>query len=300
METTEFIWMNGEFVPWDDAKIHVLSHTLHYGGGVFEGIRFYETTDGKTAIFRLEEHIDRLLFSAKALHMEVPYSKKELVEQTLETVRRNNIKSGYIRPIIFFGYGKMGLDPRGAKIDISIAVWGWGSYLGEEMVKVKTSSFVRIHPESTETQAKICGHYVNSIMASLEAHNAGFHEALLVDHEGFVAEGPGENIFSVKDGVLITPEPGNILVGITRDSIFEIAKNNNIEVMEKKMTLDELKSADEAFFTGTAAEVTPINQIDDDVIGEGKIGPVTTKLKTIYTDAIHGKIKSYNKWLNYV
>jgi branched-chain amino acid aminotransferase len=300
MEKTEFIWMNGKFVPWDDAKIHILTHSLHYGGGVFEGIRFYETHDGKSAIFRLDEHIDRLLFSANAIQMKVPYSKEELINTTVELVKNCKLKSGYIRPIIFYGYGKMGLDPRGAEVDCSIAVWGWGSYLGEDMVKVKTSSFVRIHPESTETQAKICGHYVNSIMASLEARNAGYHEALLIDHEGFVAEGPGENIFAVKDGKLITPEPGNILIGITRDSIFEIARENNIEIEEKKMKLDELKDTDEAFFTGTAAEITPIKQIDDTVIGDGKIGPVTEKLQTIFTDATSGKLNIYFKWLTYV
>ncbi|MFC1655293.1 branched-chain amino acid transaminase [Patescibacteria group bacterium] len=299
MDTVDYIWMNGKHIPWGEAKIHVLSHTLHYGGGAFEGIRFYETEDGKAAIFRLEEHIERLLFSANTIQMEVPYTKEELVEACLETIRKNNIKSGYIRPIIYFGYGKMGIDPRGAKVETCIAAWGWGSYLGEDMVKVKTSSYVRIHPKSTETQAKLCGHYVNSIMASLEAHNAGFHEALLLDHKGFVAEGPGENIFAVKDGKLITPESGNILVGITRDSIFEIARDNNIEVVEMKMKLEDLKNADEAFFTGTAAEVTPINQIDDSVIGDGKIGPVTEQLKSIYTKAIHGALDQYIKWLTY-
>lgn len=300
MDTVDYIWMNGKQIPWDEAKIHVLSHTLHYGGGAFEGIRFYETEDGKTAIFRLEEHIDRLLFSAKIIKMEIPYSKEELVQACLETIRKNNIKSGYIRPIIYYGYGKMGLDPRGAEVDTCIAVWGWGSYLGEEMIKVKTSSFVRIHPESTETQAKLCGHYVNSILASLEAHDAGYHEALLLDHKGFVAEGPGENIFGVKDGKLMTPESGNILIGITRDSIFKIAKDNNIEIVETKMKPEDLKNADEVFFTGTAAEVTPIHQIDDSVIGNGEIGPVTEKLKDIYTKAIHGALNQYTNWLTYV
>lgn len=300
MDTVDYIWMNGKLIPWDEAKIHVLCHSLHYGGGSFEGIRFYEMTDGRVGVFRLEDHIDRLLFSAKSIQMEVVYSKEELIEATLKTIRENKIKSGYIRPIIFYGYGKMGLDPRGAKVDTCIAVWGWGSYLGEEMVKVKTSSFVRIHPESTETQAKLCGHYVNSILASQEAHNAGFHEALLLDHKGFVAEGPGENIFAVKDGTLFTPASGNILIGITRDSIFEIAKDNNIKVVEKKVRLEDLKNADEVFFTGTAAEVTPIKQIDDSVIGNGKIGPVTKKLKNIYTKAIHGALDPYTKWLTYV
>jgi branched-chain amino acid aminotransferase len=300
MEKVEFIWLNGKFVPWAEAKIHVLSHTLHYGSGAFEGIRFYETYNGKTAIFRLKEHVQRLFFSAKALQMDVPYSENEIFDAIIQTIKKNNIKSGYIRPIIYYGYGKMGLDPRGGKIDVAIAVWGWGSYLGEDMVKVKTSSFIRIHPKSTETQAKLCGHYVNSIMASLEAHDKGFDEALLLDYEGYVAEGPGENIFAVKNGKLFTPQKGNILVGITRESVFEIARDNQIEVIEKKMQLEEFKTADEVFFTGTAAEITPIKQIDQTIIGDGKIGHITQKLKNIFNDAVKGKIDLYNKWLTYV
>ncbi len=300
MEKVDLIWMNGEFIPWNEAKIHVLAHSLHYGSGVFEGIRFYETYNGGTAVFRLKEHIDRLFFSAEAFEMDIPYSKQEINDVILETVRKNDVKSGYIRPIIFYGYGKMGLNPKGADLNVCIAVWPWGSYLGEEMVKVKTSSIIRIHPESSETKAKITGHYANSIQANQEAVNAGFNEALLLDFEGNVAEGPGENIFIVKDGKLITPEEGNILVGITRDSIFKIAKDNNIEVLEKTLTLDELKESDEAFFTGTAAEVTPIKQADENIIGDGNIGPITNKLKTLFEDAIHGKIQKYSEWLTYV
>ncbi len=300
MDKVDLIWMNGEFIPWDKAKVHVLSHSLHYGSGVFEGIRFYETASGKTAIFRLKEHVERLYFSAKTLEMEIPYSKEEIENIILETIRKNNVKAGYIRPIIFYGYGKMGLNPKGADLDICIAVWPWGSYLGEDMVKVKTSSIIRIHPRSSETKAKITGHYSNSIQAHLEAVNAGFDEALLLDFEGNVAEGPGENIFMVKNNQLITPQEGNILIGVTRDSIFKIAADNNIEVNEKLITLDELKQSDEAFFTGTAAEVTPIKQIDETIVGDGKTGPITIKLKTLFEDAIHGKIDQYSEWLTYV
>jgi branched-chain amino acid aminotransferase len=300
MNKVKYIWMNGEFVHWDKAKIHVLAHSLHYGSGVFEGIRFYETHDGQTAVFRLDEHIDRLFFSAKAFEMDIPYSKKQIADVILQTIKKNKVKSGYIRPIIFYGYGKMGLNPKGAELDICIAVWPWGSYLGEEMVKVKTSSIIRIHPKSSQTKAKITGHYANSIQANQEAVNADFNEALLLDFEGNVAEGPGENIFIVKNGKLITPEDGNILVGITRESIFEIARDNNIEVIEKKLSLDELKKADEAFFTGTAAEVTPIKQVDESIIGDGQIGPLTNKLKNLFEDTIHGKIQKYSEWLTYV
>lgn len=300
MDKVDLIWMNGKFIPWDKAKIHVLSHSLHYGSGVFEGIRFYETKSGKTAIFRLKEHIERLYFSAKAFEMNISYKKEEIENVILETIRKNNIKSGYIRPIIFYGYGKMGLNPKGADLDFCIAVWPWGSYLGEEMVKVKTSSIIRIHPRSSETKAKITGHYSNSIQAHQEAFNAGFDEALLLDFKGNVAEGPGENIFLVKNNQLITPAEDNILIGITRDSILQIAKDNNIECIEKKLPLDELKKADEAFFTGTAAEITPIKQVDGSIIGDGKIGPITSTLKSLFEDAIHGKIDRYFKWLTYV
>jgi len=300
MEKVEFIWMNGEFIPWDDAKVHILSHVIHYGSGVFEGIRFYETEDGRTAVFRLQDHTDRLFYSAKVMQMDIPYSKVEINEVTLETIRKNQVKKGYIRPLAIYGYGKMGLNPHGAQIDVAIAVWPWGSYLGEESVKVKTSKYVRIHPDSTDTKAKISGHYVNSILSSFDANDNGYHESLLLDFEGNVAEGPGENVFGVKDGKLITPKEGNILIGLTRKSIFEIAKNKGIEIIEKTMTLNELKDCDEAFFTGTAAEVTPIHQIDEKIIGDGKVGPLTSKLKTIFTDAIHGKIPEYSDWLTYV
>jgi len=299
MKETEFIWMDGKFVKWKDAKIHVLVHTLHYGAGVFEGIRCYETEQG-AAVFRLKEHTDRLYHSAGTLKMKIPYPKDEFIEAVKETVRKNNVKAAYIRPICFFGYGKMGLNPKGAPVNCSIAVWPWGKYLGEGTVKVKTSKYIRIHPKSTHADAKICGHYVNSIFASVEVKDKGYDEALLLNSEGFVEEGPGENIFYAKDGKIYTPPLGNILPGITRSSIIQIAKDEGYKVIEKDLTLDELKDGDELWFTGTAAEVTGIKQLDDKVIGNGKIGPITSKFKDIFMDIVHGKNEKYKNWLSYV
>lgn len=300
MEKVDLIWMDGDFVPWDNAKVHVLSHTLHYGDGVFEGIRFYETEDGETAIFRLDEHLKRLISSAAALQMTVKYSNNELENAIKELIKKNNIKSGYVRPLIFYGYGKMGLHPKGAKLNICIAVWPWISYLGETMITVKTSSNIRIHPKSTHTDAKICGHYSNSLLAHLEALNSGYDEGLLLDYEGNVAEGPVENIFAVINKTLVTPPENNILAGITRNTIIKIARDLDIPLQERKISLDEIKKADEIFFTGTASEITGIKQIDDDIIADGNEGEITKKLKTIYTDTVHGKIKSYLHWLTYV
>ena len=298
MKETEFIWMDGKLVPWKDAKIHVLTHTLHYGLGAFEGIRFYETDKGP-AVFRLKDHTKRLFNGAKKALMEVPYSEEEINNAILETIRKNNIKAGYIRPIFFYGYGKMGLDPHGAPVNVSIAVWPWGSYLGDEAVKVMTSSFTRIHPKSTYADCKFCGHYVNSILASCEAKEKGYTEALLLNAEGFVEEGPGENIFYAKDGKIYTPPLGNVLPGITRKSIIQIAKDEGIEVEEKDIKLDDVYGADEAFFTGTAAEVTAIASIDDKKIGEAP-GPLTKKLKELFMDIVHGKNEKYKDWLSYV
>jgi len=299
MDEVDKIWMDGKLVDWKDAKIHVLCHTLHYGLGVFEGIRFYETPKGP-AVFRLKAHIDRLFDGAKKAFMKVPYTKEEISKAILETIKVNKIKTGYIRPIFFYGYGKMGLDPHGAPVNCSIAVWPWGSYLGEGAVKVKTSSFTRIHPKSTHAECKICGHYVNSIFASCEAKAAGFKEALLLDYQGNIAEGPGENFFIVKDGKILTPKLGNILQGITRKSIIQLAKDEGIEVEETTLTPEDMKNADEAFFTGTAAEVAPIAQLDDKRIGDGKAGPITSKLKEKFLDIVHGKNPKYEDWLSYV
>ncbi len=298
MDKTDFIWMNGKLVKWDDAKIHVLVHALHYGSGVFEGVRFYNTDKGP-AVFRLKEHIARLLKSAKVFEMNVPYSQEQLEKATLETIAKNKINAGYIRPIIFFGYGKMGLNPVGAPVDTVIAVWPWGSYLGEEAVKVKISKYMRIHPKSLVSDAKVTGHYVNSILASLEAKAAGFEECLLLDFTGNIAEGPGENLFVVKKKKLFTPPLGNILPGITRDSIMKIAKDLGYEIEEKVISVKEAKSADECFFTGTAAEVTGIKQIDDVTIGNGEVGPITKQLKSAFLDVVKGKNKKYESWLSY-
>ena len=299
MDETKFIWMDGKLVKWKDAKVHVLTHTLHYGAGAFEGIRFYETENG-SAVFRLKEHIDRLYYSAGTFNMKIPYSKEDFIEAVKETVRANGLKAGYIRPICFFGYGKMGLNPEGTPVNCAIAVWPWGKYLGEGAVNIKTSGYVRIHPKSTHADAKIVGHYVNSIFASLEVKKAGYDEALLLDYKGNIAEGPGENFFIVSNGKISTPPLGTILKGITRDSIMQIAKEKGIGIKENALTLEEAYNADEAFFTGTAAEVTAIASIDDNKIGSGDIGPVTKQLSEEYHNIITGRNSKYEKWLSYV
>lgn len=299
MDETEKIWMDGKFVDWKDAKIHVLTHSLHYGSGVFEGIRFYKTEKGP-AIFRLKEHVERLLYSAQALKMKIPFSKEEIMQAIKETVKINKIDEGYIRPISFFGYGKMGLNPEGASLSFAIAVWPWGAYLGEEAVKIKTSKFIRIHPKSLVADAKICGHYVNSILANLEAKEAGFDEALLLDYKNNIAEGPGENLFIAKNDVIKTPKLGTILPGITRDSIIKIARDLGYEVKEENLKLEDLYMANEAWYTGTAAEVTAIKQVDGKTIGNGKIGPITKILKEKYSNIVKGKDKKYLDWLTFV
>lgn len=299
MDTASKIWMDGKMVPWNKAQVHILTHTLHYGGGVFEGIRFYKTPRGP-AIFRLKEHIDRLFYSASTLEMKIPYSKTQIQEATKNLIKTNKLNAGYIRPIVYYGYGKMGLDPRGCPVNVAIAAWPWGAYLGEGPVKTKISKFMRIHPASTYTDAKICGHYVNSILASLEIHREGFDEALLLDYRGNLAEGPGENVFIVKKGVLITPPPGTILAGITRASVIEIAKDQGIQVKEKNITPAMLKTADEAFFSGTAAEISPIAAINRQKVNKGKPGPITKKLKESFTQAVHGESKRYQKWLTFI
>lgn len=299
METTKYIWMNGDFVPWEEAKIHILTHTLHYGAGAFEGVRAYQADKG-TAIFRLKEHTDRLFYSAQALGIKVPYSKDQLNEAQLELLRKNELKQGYLRPIIYLGYGKMGLNPAGVPVDAAIAAWPWGAYLPHDMVDLKISSFIRIHPRSTVADAKICGHYVNSIFAVRELQGTKYHEALLLDFEGNIAEGPGENLFILKNGTLLTPKLGTILKGITRHSVMEIANHLGIEAVEKTLKPEDAYGADEAFFTGTAAEITPIRSIDDHVLGGGKLGPVTTKIKETFLAAVHGKVPEFERWLSYI
>lgn len=299
MRTTEMIWQNGKLVPWNEAKIHVLSHTLHYGGGAFEGIRFYKTPKGP-AIFRLEDHVDRLLYSAKALGMKLPYSKNEIIAAIKEVARVNKLEAGYLRPLVFYGYGKMGVNPVGAPVELIVACWPWGAYLAHDSVDIKTSRYIRVHPDSTIVDAKICGHYVNGILASLEIQGTHYHECLFLDCQGYISEGVGENFFIVKDGVIYTPKIGTILNGITRATIIELAGELNIKVVEKNLLLEEAYQADEAFFTGTAAEVTAIRSINDKMIGQQKIGPITQKIKSEYMSLVQGKNPKLDKYLTYL
>ncbi len=301
---TKLIWMDGKLVSWKDAKVHVLTHTLHYGMGVFEGIRCYKTEKGP-AVFRLKDHMKRLENSAKLAGMKLPYSVAELVKATKRTIKANEIKECYIRPIAYYGYGVMGLNPEGTKVSVTIAVWPWGTYLGEEGlesgIRAKISPWVRIHPRILPPQAKIVGNYANSILAKVDALKSGYDEAILLNMDGNVAEGPGENLFVVKNGKLMTPPlSSGALEGITRDSIIKIAKDEGIDFEERNISREELHAADEAFFTGTAAEVTPIREIDGKRIGDGKRGPITAKLQQIFFSAVRGKEPKYEYWLDYV
>ena len=295
------IWMDGQFVDWRDANIHVLTHTLHYGMGVFEGVRCYETSSG-SAIFRLKDHTQRLLNSAKIFQMKLGFSKEELMQAQLETVRRNKLKSCYIRPIVWIGSERMGIATNNNKIHIAIAAWPWGAYLGEEGlakgIRVKTSSFTRHHVNVSMVRAKASGYYINSILAHQEVCGMGYDEALLLDTEGYVSEGAGENLFIVKSGRLYTPDLASCLDGITRDSVMTIAKDFGMEIIEKRLTRDEIYCADEAFFTGTAAEVTPIRELDDRTIGEGRRGPITETIQACFFDAVSGKAPKYQSWLS--
>ena len=296
---TKKIWVDGKFVDWEKAKIHILTHSLHYGGGVFEGIRAYETEKGP-AVFRLKEHLKRLFFSSSVLGMKIPFSRKEIEKAIIDLIKVNKVKQCYIRPLVIFGYGVMGLYPKKAPINVIISLWTWKKYLGKNL-KVKVSKFIRIHPQSTVVEAKICGHYVNSILASIEAKKEGFDEALLLDYKGFVAEGPGENIFLVKNKKILTPKKGSILPGITRDTIITIAKQKlNLKVEEKEITLKELKNADELFFAGTAVEVSPIVQVEKTIIGDGKEGKITKKIRELYQRIVSGKESRYLKWLKFI
>lgn len=299
METTKYIWMNGEFIAWENAKVHVMTHALHYGDGAFEGIRAYKTERGG-AVFRLREHMERLEYSTGVLHMKLPYSIQQLMDATTELLKRNNLQQGYIRPLAFYGYGVMGLNPRNAPVDVMIACWPWGAYIPVDAADIKTSSYIRIHPRSTVADAKICGHYVNSILAVLELKGTKYHEALFLDSDGYIAEGPGENFFIVNGKELITPPLGSILAGITRSSVIEIARDSGFTVTERALKLEEAFSADEAFFTGTAAEVTPIGTIDDKPLKNKGPGPTSLLLKERYLDAVHGRAPQYEKFLTYV
>jgi branched-chain amino acid aminotransferase len=298
------IWMDGKMVEWRDARIHVLTHTLHYGCGAFEGVRAYKTVNG-TAIFRLQEHTDRLFNSAKILRMKLPFTKEEVSEAQKAVVRENHLESGYIRPLTWIGSQKLGVSPKGNSIHLMVAAWTWGAYLGEEGLKrgirVKTSSFTRHHVNITMTQAKAVSNYTNSIMANMEATDEGYDEALLLDPSGFVSEGAGENIFVVKDGVIYTPDlSAGALNGITRNTVFHIAKDLGLEIVQKRITRDEIYICDEAFFTGTAAEVTPIRELDRIEIGAGSRGPITEKIQSAFFDIVNGKNSKYAHWLTLV
>lgn len=298
-----FIWYNGEFVPWQEANTHVLTHTLHYGGGVFEGVRAYQTDQG-TAIFRLHEHTSRLFNSAKIISMTLPYSPEEISRAQLDTVRKNNLRYGYIRPMCFYGPEDMGLRAENLKVHCIVAAWEWDAYFGQEKMKngirVKTSSYTRHHVNVAMCRAKVNGYYINSMMALNEALQDGYDEALLLDVDGFVAEGSGENLFIVKAGTLFTPELTSVLDGITRNTVIELAQSIDIPLVEKRITRDEVYIADEAFFTGSAAEVTPIRELDNRTIGEGRPGPMTQKLQAMFFDLVHGKSEFSSDWLAYV
>jgi branched-chain amino acid aminotransferase len=297
------IWMDGKLIEWRDAKIHVLTHTLHYGMGVFEGVRAYKTPEG-TAIFRLHEHTRRLFNSAKIFQMAMPFDEATLEAAQREVVRANKLESCYIRPIVWVGDEKLGVSAKGNTIHVAIAAWPWGAYLGEEGmergIRVKTSSFTRHHVNVSLVRAKASGYYINSILANQEATGLGYDEALLLDTEGYVSEGSGENVFIVRNGVIYTPDLASCLDGITRDATLTIARDLGIEVREKRITRDEMYCADEAFFTGTAAEVTPIRELDDRVIGEGRRGPVTKQIQDTFFAAVGGTNEKYKKWLTLV
>ena len=299
------IWMDGQMVEWRDAKIHVLTHTLHYGCGAFEGVRAYKQADGSTAIFRLAEHTERLFNSAKILRMKIPFSQQEVMDAQLAVVRENKLESGYIRPLTWIGSEKLGVSPKGNTIHLMVAAWTWGAYLGEEGMKrgirVKTSSFTRHHVNITMIHAKAVSNYTNSILANMEATDEGYDEALLLDPQGFASEGAGENLFIVRKGVVYTPDSSaGALNGITRNTIFAICEDLGIAIKEKAITRDEIYIADEAFFSGTAAEVTPIRELDRIEIGSGSRGPITEKIQATFFDIVNGRNPKYADWLSKV
>ena len=298
-----FIWQDGQLVPWREATTHVLTHSLHYGLSVFEGVRAYKTERG-TAIFRLEDHTDRLFNSAHIFQMVMPFDRETINEAQKEVIRANHLESGYLRPIAFYGSEKMGVSPKGAKVHVAIAAWPWGAYLGEEGlergIRVKVSSYTRHHVNISMVRAKASGHYINSILANNEVTNEGYDEAMLLDPEGYVAEGAGENLFIVKKGKLYTPDLTSCLEGITRATVLQIAEELDLSVQEKRITRDEVYCCDEAFFTGTAAEVTPIRELDGRQIGIGRRGPITAQIQARYFDVVNGRSAQHDSWLAYV
>ena len=297
------IWMDGEMVPWRDATTHVLTHTLHYGMGVFEGVRAYKAEKGP-AIFRLQDHTRRLFNSAHILGMKIPFDHETVNQAQIEAIRQNNLESGYIRPMAFYGSEGMGLRADNLKVHLSVAAWEWGAYLGEENLKngirIRVSSYTRHHVNVSMCRAKANGHYINSMLALQEAIETGYDEALLLDTNGFVMEGSGENLFIVRDGVIYTPDLTSALDGITRSTAMRIIADEGLELVEKRITRDEVYICDEAFFTGTAAEVTPIRELDNRPIGSGTRGPITEKIQSRFFDAVHGRIPEYEEWLTYV
>ncbi|NYE26064.1 branched-chain amino acid transaminase [Pigmentiphaga litoralis] len=298
-----FIWYDGKLVPWREANTHVLTHSLHYGLAVFEGVRAYKTESG-TSIFRVKEHTDRLVNSGRIYQMALPYSKEQLIEAQKEVIRANKLESCYLRPIAFYGSEKMGVSPKGAKVHVAIAAWEWGAYLGaeglEKGIRVKTSSFARHHVNVTMPRAKLASTYANSILANMEATENGYDEALLLDTDGFVAEGAGENVFIVRDGVIYEPEIASALSGITRATVYTLAEDLGLKIVSKRLTRDDIYIADEAFFSGTAAEITPIRELDNRVIGEGRRGPVTERLQSAFFELVAGRNPKYQHWLTQV
>ena len=297
------IWMDGELVPWREAKVHVLTHSLHYGMGVFEGMRAYKTSRG-SAIFRLEDHIDRLFNSAHILQMDIPFERQQLIDASRQVVIENGLDEAYIRPICFYGSEAMGVSAPDLTVHVSIASWPWGAYLGEDAlekgVRLRTSSYTRHHVNISMCKTKATGNYINSMLALREAQACGYDEALLLDPEGYVAEGSGENIFLVRDGQIYSPEMTSALEGITRDTVIALANKAGYEIIEKRITRDEVYIADEAFFTGTAAEVTPIQSLDDRIIGSGTRGPITKQLQESYFDLVNGRLELRPEWLSYL
>ncbi|MBS3779075.1 MAG: branched-chain amino acid transaminase [Desulfovermiculus sp.] len=303
VQKTQQIWFNGQFTPWEEANVHVLTHTLHYGAGVFEGIRCYQCSDGTSAVFRLEDHVDRFFDSARVVQLDIPFTREEISQAILDTLRVNGLREGYIRPLAFIGDGAMGVYPGDNPVHVIIAVWPWGAYLGDEALQkgitVKTSSFTRHHVNIMMTKAKVCGNYVNSVLAKREALADGYDESLLLDVDGYVAEASGENIFIVKKSVLKTPPLGPVLPGITRDCLITLARDMGYMVKEQRFTRDEVYTADEAFFTGTAAEVTPIRELDRRKIGAGEAGAVTKLLQQEFFRVVHGDNLKYAGWLTH-
>ncbi len=305
MEKSEKIWMDGKMVPWHEANVHVLTHTLHYGFGVFEGIRCYQSKENTSSIFRLQEHIDRLFQSAIILGIEIPFSNEEIREATLNVVRENKLDECYIRPIVFLGDNKMGLNPKGVNVRCAIAAWAWGTYLGEESldkgIRVRLSSYTRHHVNVTMTKAKACGYYINSIMAKAEAVQDGYDEAILLDPSGYVSEGSGENIFIYSKGKLHTPSLScSNLDGITRNAVIEICRHLDIGLEERVITRDELYIAEEIFLSGTAAEITPVREVDNRVIGLGKKGPITDQIQKLFFEIVRGAHPKFQDWLTRV